>query len=162
MEPEQRREKSRAIQHPVRIAHRHIGLNLQLDNKAALVTGSTAGIGLAIATTLTKEGAAVIVNGRTQKHGGEAVRNSGVASGIAVDLDTEAGARAVPGYFRPTRTKRSTTESAAQEAAVPQRPQKPGGIGTAGNLRERSRQSSETPVRNVRRRSLALARMLPI
>src|SRR5882757_9674323 len=83
MEPEQR-EKSRAIQHPVRIAHRYIGMNLQLDNKTALVTGSTAGIGLAIATTLTKEGAAVIVNGRTLKHGGEAVRNSGAASGIAV------------------------------------------------------------------------------
>ncbi len=119
MEPEQRREKSRAIQHPVRIAHRYIGVNLQLDNKTVLVTGSTAGIGLAIATTLTKEGAAVIVNGRALKHGGGAVRNSGAASGIAVDLDTEAGARAVPGYIRPARTKRSTTESAAQEAAVP-------------------------------------------
>src|SRR5260370_40956589 len=101
MEPEQRREKSRAIQHPVRIAHRYIGMNLQLDNKTALVTGSTAGIGLAIATTLTKEGAAVIVNGRTLKHGGEADRNSGAASGIAVGLDTEARVGGAPGESAP-------------------------------------------------------------
>jgi NAD(P)-dependent dehydrogenase (short-subunit alcohol dehydrogenase family) len=42
-------------------------MNLQLDGKTALVTGSTAGIGLAIATALAKEGTAVIVNGRTQE-----------------------------------------------------------------------------------------------
>jgi NAD(P)-dependent dehydrogenase (short-subunit alcohol dehydrogenase family) len=118
VEPEQR-EKSRAIQRLVRTAPLYIGMNLQLDNKTARVTGSTAGIGLAIATTLTKEGAAVIVHGRTQKRGDEAVRNGDPASGIAVDLDTEAGPRAVPGYIRPACTKRSTAASAAPEAAVP-------------------------------------------
>jgi NAD(P)-dependent dehydrogenase (short-subunit alcohol dehydrogenase family) len=41
-------------------------MDLQLDRKLALVTGSTAGIGNAIATSLAREGAAVIVNGRTQ------------------------------------------------------------------------------------------------
>ena len=41
-------------------------MNLKLDNKAALVTGSTAGIGFAIALGLAREGARVIVNGRTQ------------------------------------------------------------------------------------------------
>ncbi len=40
-------------------------MNLQLDNKLALVSGSTAGIGFAIATSLAAEGARVIVNGRT-------------------------------------------------------------------------------------------------
>ena len=40
-------------------------MNLKLENKLALVTGSTAGIGLAIATSLAREGARVIVNGRT-------------------------------------------------------------------------------------------------
>jgi len=39
-------------------------LNLQLENKLALVSGSTAGIGLAIAKALAAEGARVIVNGR--------------------------------------------------------------------------------------------------
>lgn len=42
-------------------------MDLQLKNKLALVSGSTAGIGLAIATTLAREGARVIVNGRTQQ-----------------------------------------------------------------------------------------------
>ncbi|MBV8914287.1 MAG: SDR family oxidoreductase [Acetobacteraceae bacterium] len=41
-------------------------MDLQLRGKLALVTGSTAGIGLAIATALAKEGARVIVNGRSQ------------------------------------------------------------------------------------------------
>lgn len=40
-------------------------MDLQLSNRLALVSGSTAGIGLAIATELAREGARVIVNGRT-------------------------------------------------------------------------------------------------
>jgi len=42
-------------------------MNLQLENKLALVTGSTKGIGLAIATSLAREDARVIVNGRSEK-----------------------------------------------------------------------------------------------
>jgi NAD(P)-dependent dehydrogenase (short-subunit alcohol dehydrogenase family) len=42
-------------------------MNLELENKTALVTGSTAGIGLAIAASLAREGATVIINGRTKK-----------------------------------------------------------------------------------------------
>jgi len=41
-------------------------MDLQLKGKLALVTGSTAGIGLAIATTLVREGARVIINGRSR------------------------------------------------------------------------------------------------
>jgi NAD(P)-dependent dehydrogenase (short-subunit alcohol dehydrogenase family) len=70
-------------------------MNLQMEGKTALVTGSTAGIGLAIATVLAKEGAAVIVNGRTPERVAQAVRTSGAADGIAADMGTEAGARAV-------------------------------------------------------------------
>lgn len=42
-------------------------MDLQLSGKLALVTGSTAGIGLAIGSTLTGEGARVIINGRSEK-----------------------------------------------------------------------------------------------
>jgi len=41
-------------------------MNLKIENKLALVTGSTAGIGLAIAKSLAAEGCRVIVNGRTE------------------------------------------------------------------------------------------------
>ena len=42
-------------------------MDLQLKGKLALVSGSTAGIGLAIASALAQEGARVIVNGRKQE-----------------------------------------------------------------------------------------------
>jgi len=48
-------------------------MNYQLENKLALVSGSTAGIGLAIATSLAAEGAEVIVNGRTDGRIAEAI-----------------------------------------------------------------------------------------
>src|SRR5579863_4447456 len=74
-------------------------MNLQLEGKSALVTGSTAGIGLAIATALASEGAKVIVNGRTQERVDQAIRASGAAHGIAADMGAEAGALAVIGRF---------------------------------------------------------------
>ena len=42
-------------------------MNLELINKTALISGSTKGIGLAIASQLASEGARVIVNGRSDK-----------------------------------------------------------------------------------------------
>src|SRR5882757_1828413 len=48
-------------------------MDLQLSDKLALVSGSTKGIGLAIATGLAREGAKVIVNGRTEKSVAEAL-----------------------------------------------------------------------------------------
>lgn len=48
-------------------------MDLQLTNKLALVSGSTKGIGLAIATGLAREGARVIINGRKKESVAEAV-----------------------------------------------------------------------------------------
>ena len=66
-------------------------MNLNLDNKLSLVTGSTAGIGYAIATSLAREGARVIVNGRSQASVDDAVvkiksNTGGNISGFAGDL----------------------------------------------------------------------------
>ena len=73
-------------------------MDLQLVNKIALVSGSTAGIGLAIATTLAQEGATVIVNGRTQERVNAAVDQikqtapNAKLQGVTADLGTQAGA----------------------------------------------------------------------
>ena len=48
-------------------------MDLQLTNKTALVTGSTGGIGISIATLLAAEGARVIVNGRGESRVSEAL-----------------------------------------------------------------------------------------
>jgi NAD(P)-dependent dehydrogenase (short-subunit alcohol dehydrogenase family) len=50
-------------------------MDLQLSGNLALVTGSTAGIGLAIGSTLAGEGATVIINGRSEKRVVEAIEN---------------------------------------------------------------------------------------
>lgn len=71
-------------------------MDLQLQRKSALVTGSTAGIGFAVAEALAKEGAQVIVNGRTARRVEDAIsklKSSGLAAeGLATDLGTRAGA----------------------------------------------------------------------
>jgi NAD(P)-dependent dehydrogenase (short-subunit alcohol dehydrogenase family) len=48
-------------------------MDLRLQSKLALVTGSTAGIGFSIAKLLAAEGARVIVNGRSEARVGEAI-----------------------------------------------------------------------------------------
>ena len=72
-------------------------MDLQLSDKLALVSGSTKGIGLAIATGLAREGARVIVNGRSEKSVNEALakirQNASAAklAGFPGDLATAAG-----------------------------------------------------------------------
>ena len=48
-------------------------MDLQLKDKLALVTGSTAGIGLAIGSSLAGEGATVIINGRSGRRVDDAI-----------------------------------------------------------------------------------------
>ncbi|HUA18975.1 MAG TPA: SDR family oxidoreductase [Bryobacteraceae bacterium] len=71
-------------------------MDLRLQGKRAFITGSTAGIGYAIAEALAREGAHVIVNGRTQARVDSAVNQlKGLSSrvdGLAADLGTAAGA----------------------------------------------------------------------
>ena len=68
-------------------------MDLQLRDKLAVVSGSTAGIGYAIAESLAKEGARVVVNGRTQAAVTEAVSKIGQgALGFAGDLSDAAKA----------------------------------------------------------------------
>jgi NAD(P)-dependent dehydrogenase (short-subunit alcohol dehydrogenase family) len=79
-------------------------MDLQLTGKVALVSGSTAGIGFAIAATLAREGATVILNGRTQSAVDAAVAKlmspaGGAVFGFAGDLSTAAAADAVAGQF---------------------------------------------------------------
>ncbi len=56
-------------------------MDMQLHNHLALVTGSTAGIGYAIAEVLAREGARVILNGRTQAAVDAAVQSIGKTTG---------------------------------------------------------------------------------
>jgi NAD(P)-dependent dehydrogenase (short-subunit alcohol dehydrogenase family) len=72
-------------------------VNLNLQGRHALVTGSTSGIGFAIARDLAREGAAVVVNGRTAEN---VARASGrilaevpgaTVEGIVADAGTAAG-----------------------------------------------------------------------
>jgi NAD(P)-dependent dehydrogenase (short-subunit alcohol dehydrogenase family) len=71
-------------------------MNLQLENKTALVTGSTKGIGLAIAQSLAREGAKVIVNGRSAESAKSAADRIGHgARGVGADVSTAAGCAAL-------------------------------------------------------------------
>jgi NAD(P)-dependent dehydrogenase (short-subunit alcohol dehydrogenase family) len=72
-------------------------MNLGLNDKSALVTGSTAGIGFATALQFAAEGAHVYVNGRTELRVQAAVGRIRLAhpnatvEGVAADLSTAAG-----------------------------------------------------------------------
>jgi NAD(P)-dependent dehydrogenase (short-subunit alcohol dehydrogenase family) len=76
-------------------------MDFGLNGKRALVTGSTAGIGLAAARAIAAEGARVIINGRTESRVQTAVETlralatPGSVEGIAADLSTATGCQAV-------------------------------------------------------------------
>ncbi|MEH2295246.1 SDR family NAD(P)-dependent oxidoreductase [Nostoc sp.] len=72
-------------------------MDLKLHGKSALVSGSTAGIGLAIAQGLAQEGASVIVNGRSEERVADAIAKikqstpDGKVSGVVADAGTASG-----------------------------------------------------------------------
>ena len=69
-------------------------MKIDLCGKSALVTGSTEGIGFAIAKGLQEAGAHVVINGRTQAKVDAALARLGSAArGQAIDLGTPDGAR---------------------------------------------------------------------
>ena len=80
-------------------------MDLSLNGKTALVTGSTAGIGFAIAELLGKQGARVIVNGRTQARVTDAIDRirqeapKADVVGFAADLGAVAGVQAIAAAF---------------------------------------------------------------
>ena len=79
-------------------------MDLKLKDKTALISGSTAGIGYAIAAALAREGAAVIVNGRSQSAVDAAIAKLKPSAGAAVfgfagDLGTAVAADLVARQF---------------------------------------------------------------
>jgi NAD(P)-dependent dehydrogenase (short-subunit alcohol dehydrogenase family) len=80
-------------------------MDLLLKGKIALVTGSTAGIGLAIAKGLARENATVIVNGRSEARAAKAVEiiqqeiPKAAVESLAADLSTQEGFEALKSRY---------------------------------------------------------------
>lgn len=77
-------------------------MRIDLDGRTALVTGSTAGIGKAIAAALAQAGAAVVVNGRDRERAEGVARDIGGRHGVshppravAADVGTAEGCAAL-------------------------------------------------------------------
>lgn len=72
-------------------------MKIDLSNKRAVVTGSTAGIGFAIASGLAQAGASVVINGRTSQKVDAAKKAllekvpGAKVEGVAADLATAQG-----------------------------------------------------------------------
>ena len=76
-------------------------MKIELSGRKAIVTGSTAGIGRAIAQGLARAGAAVVINGRSDERVAAALQEmrallpGAELSGIAADLATAEGSAAL-------------------------------------------------------------------
>src|SRR5436190_671361 len=103
---------------------------IDLSNKTAIVTGSTSGIGFAIAQGLAQSGAALVLNGRTQAAVDAAVSAvqantvNAEVRGVAADLRD----RGAPFWSRRSlgRTSSSTMRESAGRA-ISSRPKTPNG-----------------------------------
>ena len=80
-------------------------MDLQLEGRTALISGSTKGIGFAVASLLAREGAKVIVNGRSETAVRESTRRilqetpQARVDGLAADLATAEGCSAIARRF---------------------------------------------------------------
>jgi NAD(P)-dependent dehydrogenase (short-subunit alcohol dehydrogenase family) len=74
-------------------------MGTRLEGRAALVTGSTDGIGVAVAHALAREGAHVIVSGRNEPRGNGVVASIAASGGradfVGADLSTGSGSAAL-------------------------------------------------------------------
>jgi NAD(P)-dependent dehydrogenase (short-subunit alcohol dehydrogenase family) len=84
-------------------------MDLKLTDKRALVSGSTKGIGLAIATALAREGTRVIINGRTE---------ASVAAARSEILGSVPNARSIEGFVGDLATPQAAELLAAKFPAV--------------------------------------------
>ena len=66
-------------------------MDMSLEDKVAVVTGASKGIGLAIVTALVGEGARLVAGSRTTPAEIAAIRNTGDVTFVTVDLGTAAG-----------------------------------------------------------------------
>jgi NAD(P)-dependent dehydrogenase (short-subunit alcohol dehydrogenase family) len=84
-------------------------MDLKLHGKSALVSGSAAGIGFAIALGLATEGASVIINGRSEERVAQAIakikQNTPEAkvSGVVANAATVSGVKLSPTRANPLR-----------------------------------------------------------
>src|SRR5882762_1045780 len=106
-------------------------MDLQLGGKVAFVSGSTAGIGLAIASRLAPESAEVVINGRTEERVDEAIAQIKKDSpdvnvrGIAADLGIAKGGTEFWRQWRGEIT-RSTTDGISERSLFGKIPKKIG------------------------------------
>ena len=94
-------------------------MDLQFKGRRALVTGSSSGIGEAIARMLAEEGAAVVVHGRNRERA-EKVAADINAAGVAIGELSSDEAAAVHGGAR--RARRARARRTRPRRARPRRP----------------------------------------